>query len=62
MYIPDYDEFLIYTTKEEILIFIESLLNDGIDSVEEVLEKSKSHFGENFYETIMSIISDEEIF
>jgi hypothetical protein len=60
MYIPDYDEFLIYTTKEEILNFVESLIRNGINSTEEVLEKSVNHFGGDFYEIIKYIILNDE--
>jgi hypothetical protein len=60
MYIPDYDEFLIYTTKEEILNFVESLIRNGIDSIEEVIEKSVNHFGGDFHEIIKYIILNDE--
>lgn len=61
MYIPYYDEFLIYTTREEILEFIEELLETGI-SLDEALEKSKSHFGSDLVQIIEYILLDEQDF
>jgi hypothetical protein len=52
--------FLSTPTKEEILNFIESLINSGVDSIEEVLEISTNHFGKDFSEIIEYIVLNDE--
>jgi len=43
--IPQYDEFGIYTTFDEIYSFVESLFEMGFSSEEEILDKCYDEFG-----------------
>lgn len=56
MFIPHYDEFGIYTTEDEIKIYIENLLSQGETDEKEVLNKCKDKFGEYSTDTIEYIL------
>jgi hypothetical protein len=58
MYVPDYDEFLIYTTKEEILNYIESLIDSREYTMEEVLGITINNFGKDFSEIIRYLLAE----
>ena len=48
--LPQYDEFGIYTTTDDIKHFVSSLIETGISSEEEVVSNCITEFGsDNFY-------------
>lgn len=66
MFIPYYDEFLIYTTKDDILEFIESLVEKGLKSQEDIINITIENFGKDLKDQIEYIvyeftIEDKEI-
>jgi hypothetical protein len=60
MFIPYYDEFLIYTTKDDILEFIESLLKKGLKSQEDIINISIENFGKDLKDQIEYIVYEFE--
>jgi hypothetical protein len=66
MFIPYYDEFLIYTTEDEILEFIESIKDTGLIIGDNGLDKEDviniciEHFGENLHDSIEYIVYEYE--
>jgi hypothetical protein len=57
--ILQYDEFGTYTTKDDIEIFIESLVNLGETNHEIVYEKCLLAFGDMFTDTINEILYED---
>lgn len=56
MFIPYYDEFLIYTTKDDILEFIESIVEKGLKSQEDIINITIENFGEDLKDQIEYIV------
>jgi 5-formaminoimidazole-4-carboxamide-1-beta-D-ribofuranosyl 5'-monophosphate synthetase len=56
MFIPYYDEFLIYTTKDDILEFIESLVEKGLKSQEDITNITIENFGKDLKDQIEYIV------
>lgn len=56
MFIPYYDEFLIYTTKDDILEFIESLVEKGLKSQEDIINITIENFGKDLKDQIEYIV------
>lgn len=52
MVLLDYDEFNIYTNVDDLEIFVENLLTQGIELKEEVYNKCLEHFGGDFKDVI----------
>ena len=58
--LPHYDEFNIYTTIEDIEIFIQSLIAKGYESKEEIYTLCLEFFGDGYTSTIDKIFDDED--
>lgn len=58
--ITDYDDFNIYTTVEDIEIFIRSLFVKGYESEEEIYTLCLNHFGNDHINIIDKIFTDED--
>ena len=58
--IPDYDEFNIYTTIEDVQNYIISLVHKGYDSREEIYSMCLEYFGKNYTSIIDDLMSDED--
>jgi hypothetical protein len=58
MIILDFDEFNIYTNREDVENFIESTISNGIDSDEKIYTLCLEHFGESFREIINEIFEE----
>lgn len=58
--ILDYDEFNIYTTSVDVENYIESLIEKGIESKDEIYEICISHFGPDTKSMIDEIFSEQE--
>jgi len=57
----EFDEFNIYTTPDDVINYIENLVNQGYDNDEEkVYEMCLSHFGENYIDVINEIFQNDE--
>lgn len=61
MHVPYYDEFLVYTTKDDILFFMESVIKESeILNPESVKNKCMEHFGLHYEDVIMDILEEYE--
>jgi hypothetical protein len=60
MDILHYDEFNIYTTKSDVQFYIENLLNQGIESTEEIYNNCINHFGNDLKNIIDELFSEED--
>ena len=58
--LPQYDEFRIYTTTEDIKNFVSSLFEVEILSENEVISKCIEHFGENASYLIEKVLYGED--
>lgn len=58
--IPDYDEFNIYTTIEDVQNYIISLVQKGYDSREEIYSMCLEYFGQNYTGMIDDLMNDED--
>ena len=58
--LPQYDEFAIYTTTEDIKNFVSSLFETEILSENEVVSKCLEHFGENACYLIEKVLYGED--
>lgn len=58
-FIPYYDEFLIYTTEDEILEFIESIIKKGLTH-KDIIDICIEHFGKNLNVPIKYIVYELE--
>jgi hypothetical protein len=56
MIIKDFDEFNIYTNKEDIVSFIESTFNEEFDNLEEIYTTCIKHFGTEFRGLINEVL------
>lgn len=59
-FIPHYDDFLIYTTEDEILEFIESIIDKGLTCKEDIIDVCIEHFGKNLDVQIKYIVNELE--
>lgn len=59
-FITHYDEFLIYTTKDEILEFIESIIKKGLTRKKYIIDVCIEHFGSNLDVQIKYIVNEFE--
>lgn len=60
MILLDYDEFNIYTDVDDLEIFVEGLLTQGIELKEEVYNRCLSHFGESYRDIIDIFFENED--
>jgi hypothetical protein len=58
--IPQYDEFGIYTTVEDVKIFVTSLIEQGISSEEEVFSNCVTEFGRSHFDLIERVLYGED--
>ncbi len=58
--VPDYDEFNIYTTVDDVESYIENLLDQGLNAKDEIYSKCLSHFGEDLKNIIDTFFVDED--
>ncbi len=58
--IPQYDEFGIYTTVEDVKIFVTSLIEQGISSEEEVFSNCVLEFGKSHFDLIERVLYGED--
>jgi hypothetical protein len=50
--IPDYDEFNIYTSVDDVETYVNQLLSQGYDLKEEIYTLCLKHFGKGFQDII----------
>lgn len=58
--ILDYDEFGIYSNREDIEKYVESLFNEGLEDETEIHRMCIEKFGEIYTDTINELFSDED--
>ena len=58
--LPQYDEFGIYTTTEDIRSFVSSLCETGISSEQEVISNCVNQFGKNNFDLIEKVLYGED--
>ena len=58
--IPQYDEFGIYTTVEDVKNFVTSLFERGISSEEEVFSNCVLEFGKSHFNLIERVLYGED--
>lgn len=58
--LPQYDEFGIYTTVDDIKCYIVSLLETGVSSEEEVISNCICEFGRNNSDLIERVLYGED--
>jgi hypothetical protein len=58
--IPQYDEFGIYTTVDDIKFYKTELFEVGVSSEEDVVSKCINEFGRSNYNLIEIVIYDED--
>ena len=58
--LPQYDEFGIYTTLDDIRCFVSSLFETGISSEEEVISNCISEFGKSNFHLIERALYGED--
>jgi hypothetical protein len=60
MVLPQYDEFGIYTTIDDVKCFVTSLFNTGISSEEEVVSNCIYEFGRDNFDLIEKALYGED--
>jgi len=60
MILKFYDEFGIYTTREEIESFIESMLKNGETDDKIIFNECVKYFGSDYINTIESVMYEED--
>lgn len=58
--LPQYDEFGIYTSFDDIKSFVSSLFETGISSEEEVVSNCLIEFGEDNFDLIEKVLYGED--
>ena len=58
--VPDYDEFNIYTSIDDIEIYVDQLLEQGYELKEEIYRLCLEHFGIEFQDLIDIFFNDHE--
>lgn len=58
--LPQYDEFGIYTTSEDIKCFVSSLFETGVSSEEEVISNCIDQFGRSNFDLIEKVLYGED--
>lgn len=58
--LPQYDEFGIYTTSDDIRCFVSSLFETGISSEEEVISNCIDEFGRDNFDLIEKVLYGED--
>ena len=58
--LPQYDEFGIYTSVEDIKSFVSSLFETGISSEEEVVSNCLIEFGDDNFDLIEKVLYGED--
>jgi hypothetical protein len=58
--IPDYDEFNIYTTIDDVEYYVLNLLSQGFEIKEEIYSLCLKHFGEEFKDVIDIFFENED--
>jgi len=59
MHVLDYDEFNIYTNEEDVMGYIQSLIEEGIELKNELYDKCLAHFGQDLMGMIGSLLDTE---
>lgn len=57
--LPYYDEFGIYTTPEDVKLYINELLSNGFLEEDIIFEKCVNHFGREFSNMIKYILYED---
>ncbi len=58
--LPQYDEFGIYTTIDDVKSYVSSLFDTGVSSEEEVMSNCLSEFGRNNFDLIEKALYGED--
>ena len=58
--IPDYDEFNIYTTIDDVEYYVLNLLSQGFEIQDEIYSLCLKHFGEEFKDVIDIFFENED--
>jgi hypothetical protein len=58
--LPHYDEFGIYTTKEDINSYVALLIEQGVSSEEDVFTKCLEYFGNFYIDLIEKVLYGED--
>jgi hypothetical protein len=58
--LPQYDEFGIYTTGDDVFCFVSSLFEQGISSEEDVYQKCLNKFGKTNLDLIEKVLYGED--
>jgi hypothetical protein len=58
--LPQYDEFGIYTTTDDIICYVASLIEQGVSSEEDVLSKCIDEFGRSHSDLIEKALYGED--
>jgi hypothetical protein len=58
--LPQYDEFGIYTTADDVKCYVSSLFDSGISSEEEVFSNCITEFGNSSYNLIERVLYGED--
>lgn len=58
--LPQYDEFGIYTTTEDVRCFVTSLFETGVSSEEEVISNCLKEFGKSNFDLIEKVLYGED--
>ena len=58
--VPDYDEFNIYTTIDDVECYVINLLSQGFEIKEEIYSLCLKHFGEGFKDIIDMFFENED--
>ncbi len=60
MMIPDYDEFNIYTTMDDVEYYVDQLLIQGFELKEEIYSMCLRHFGSDLKHLVDIFFRDED--
>jgi hypothetical protein len=61
MFVPYYDEFGVYTTHEDVKLYVEELIERKIvDNDDDLYKKCIEYFGHNFSDLIRYIVYGED--
>jgi len=58
--LPQYDEFGIYTTIDDVKSYVSSLFDTGVSSEEEVISNCLTEFGRNNFDLIEKALYGED--
>lgn len=58
--LPQYDEFGIYTTTDDVKCYVASLFETGISSEEEIMSTCLNEFGDDNFDLIEKVLYGED--